>query len=389
MKSTSFSDCTNDTGTMDRYSSALGEPFEYVRAVGGAKGAGVVEGGSGVGVIGRRSAGPLSTAPPKVSPSLFPTFGDFLPSVKPTIEPREEMEDKWGGNVRLGLFSQRVREEEERRDRAVESMGFPFESLSLDSPVSNGFTFHPSTAFSQIGSSSFSPTSPPTSFLSTISRTPSTHTQLYPHSPPQRSPTYPILSRKPSFPLTPPRSRSSSLSYHHHPQSQSTSPPIYSNPTTSKRVTQLSPLPASFIPGIKGLTSPLPSPTSTSSPQLIDGGERPYPLSEADMNRVAQLHEGRIPTLAQLAPPDLSTTIGGTSTTAAIINTGNVGPMVSRDEEDRGVSFEKLIAFGRTQIVQTGDWKCGTCSFVVSTLFPSFVGTRLTSRVGTTELASS
>lgn len=178
----------------------------------------------------------------------------------------------------------------------------------------------------QIGSSSLSPTSSPTSYFSNTSRPPPTHTQSYSHSSPQRSPTYPTLSRKPSFPLTPPRSRSSSLSHHHHPQAQSTSPPIYHSPTASKRVTQLSPLPASFVPGIKGLTSTIPSPTSKS----LDGGEQPYPLSAADTNRVAQLHEGRIPTLAQLAPPDLSTTAGGAST-AAIINTGNVGPMVSRE----------------------------------------------------------
>ena len=326
MKSTPLSDRTDNTSIMDRYSRTLEDPFEYVRAVGGAKRAGTVDGGSGVGVIGRRSAPPASTAPSKVSPSLFPTFGDFLPPFKATAGPHEEIEDKWGGSVGLGLFSSRVREEEERRNRAVESMAFPFQSLSLDSPVSNGFTFHPSTAFSQIGSSSLSPTSSPTSYFSNTSRPPPTHTQSYSHSSPQRSPTYPTLSRKPSFPLTPPRSRSSSLSHHHHPQAQSTSPPIYHSPTASKRVTQLSPLPASFVPGIKGLTSTIPSPTSKS----LDGGEQPYPLSAADTNRVAQLHEGRIPTLAQLAPPDLSTTAGGAST-AAIINTGNVGPMVSRE----------------------------------------------------------
>jgi hypothetical protein len=65
-----------------------------------------------------------------------------------------------------------------------------------------------------------------------------------------------------------------------------------------------------------------------------------YPLSESDTAKIASLHNGRIPTLQQLAPPDH---VFAAAAQHPIVNTGNVGPMV----------------------VQAGDWRCGVCSFVV------------------------
>ncbi|BGP43247.1 hypothetical protein JCM10449v2_007275 [Rhodotorula kratochvilovae] len=58
-----------------------------------------------------------------------------------------------------------------------------------------------------------------------------------------------------------------------------------------------------------------------------------YPLSPADTDRIAHLHNGRIPSLQQLAPPQQ----GGAALASPVINTGNQGPMV----------------------VQAGDWRCG------------------------------
>ena len=65
--------------------------------------------------------------------------------------------------------------------------------------------------------------------------------------------------------------------------------------------------------------------------------QRTYPLSQVEAEAVAHAHNGRVPSLLQLAPPS-------DSDHAPIINTGNQGPM----------------------IVQQGDWSCGVCGFVVS-----------------------
>lgn len=67
-----------------------------------------------------------------------------------------------------------------------------------------------------------------------------------------------------------------------------------------------------------------------------------YPLSPEDVERVAKLHNGRIPSIQQLAPADNARS----DKYEPIVNTGNQGPMV----------------------VQAGDWRCGVCSFVVSLL---------------------
>ncbi|GAA5934737.1 hypothetical protein JCM1841_006217 [Sporobolomyces salmonicolor] len=62
-------------------------------------------------------------------------------------------------------------------------------------------------------------------------------------------------------------------------------------------------------------------------------------LSLEEVSRIAALHNGRIPTSQQMAPPMPPPADG---LPPLIVNTGNQGPMV----------------------VQVGDWRCGTCSFV-------------------------
>lgn len=69
-----------------------------------------------------------------------------------------------------------------------------------------------------------------------------------------------------------------------------------------------------------------------------------YPLSPEDVERVAKLHNGRIPSIQQLAPADNARS----DKYEPIVNTGNQGPMV----------------------VQAGDWRCGVCTFVVSLSLP-------------------
>lgn len=87
-------------------------------------------------------------------------------------------------------------------------------------------------------------------------------------------------------------------------------------------------------PGRAGLV------TVTSATRVSTAPSSDYPLSPTDVERIATLHNGRIPSLDQLAPPEHLTS----NTYEPIVNTGNQGPMV----------------------VQAGDWRCGTCSFVVS-----------------------
>lgn len=87
-------------------------------------------------------------------------------------------------------------------------------------------------------------------------------------------------------------------------------------------------------PGHAGLV------TVTSATRVSTAPSSGYPLSPTDVERIATLHNGRIPSLDQLAPPEHLSS----NTYEPIVNTGNQGPM----------------------IVQAGDWRCGTCSFVVS-----------------------
>ena len=117
-------------------------------------------------------------------------------------------------------------------------------------------------------------------------------------------------------------------------------PPRYAHAEPSYRVgtsdfrpkTELDTMSAQ--PGHAGLV------TVTSATRVSTAPSSGYPLSPADVVRIATLHNGRIPSLDQLAPPEHLSS----NTYEPIVNTGNQGPM----------------------IVQAGDWRCGTCGFVVS-----------------------
>ncbi|GAA5989738.1 hypothetical protein JCM5350_000122 [Sporobolomyces pararoseus] len=86
-----------------------------------------------------------------------------------------------------------------------------------------------------------------------------------------------------------------------------------------------------------------PSPFSSSRPSYVaPGPDTPssnVPLSPHDLAQVAALHNGRIPTLEQMAP---TPQVAQNGVPPPIVNTGNQGRMVP----------------------QLGDWQCGTCTFV-------------------------
>lgn len=127
--------------------------------------------------------------------------------------------------------------------------------------------------------------------------------------------------------------RSLSLGYNNfHPAPQLLSVAHHALPLTPPHTPRRSPS-LSLHPPPHPFLPPTP-PTYSNLPLHL-----PYPLTQADTNLIASLHNGRTPSLEQLAPPEHE---GGGQ--QPIVNTGNQGPM----------------------IVQQGDWACGTCSFVVS-----------------------
>lgn len=198
-----------------------------------------------------------------------------------------------------------------------------FTPFNLNSPDSE-FTFFP--RFSSPSKSSTQATSRssfPEQLLSPRRSSPSTS-----HSPPG------------CFPTTPPDTPSSyshnspqnnlgvyPSAYQHQPHPFSHH--YYTPPRTTNHSPAPHPLPAILYP---------PSPPSPPVPPQT----RMYPLSPSDTSVIASLHNGRIPTFDQLAPPDMFVS-SQSNVQPAIVNTGNQGPM----------------------IVQAGDWKCGSCSFVV------------------------
>lgn len=80
--------------------------------------------------------------------------------------------------------------------------------------------------------------------------------------------------------------------------------------------------------------------TVTLSPINASEASSGNSLRPGDLERIAKLHNGRVPSGQQLAPPEHLCP----AKYDPIINTGNQGPMV----------------------VQAGDWRCGVCNFVVS-----------------------
>lgn len=117
-------------------------------------------------------------------------------------------------------------------------------------------------------------------------------------------------------------------------------------------------LPAAVITGSAPPSQRLggPSPFTSARPSYVAPGPDAscssssapaVPLSPHDLAQVAALHNGRVPTIQQMAP---SPQVASNGLPPPIVNTGNQGRMVP----------------------QMGDWRCGTCTFVVSvTLCPS------------------
>lgn len=366
--------------------------------------------------------GPSSSLSRGTSPSFFPEFGDFLPpeSLQPgggttsnkhrgsALLGRRGSDSflAWSGHQSLGTGGGEEHDDSEPTsfhfssfDKRVAENCFGFE----DQP--GGTTTESTTATTYeapLGATSFG--------------TPTTMGDFF-YCPPHGSattcvePSIPSLPRLEDYPLTPPRSRSSSFS--HRPSNSPSIFPSLSTPNFRNRQDQPPP-PAPFLtphfldhhsaplpfhspadPWSATLSNPnlfSPSPSSPSSPSHSHGhGSRqssphrgqptthrsrsfsnresppspprlqasPTPrktspprttiiLNPKDVEAVAQLHDGRIPSEAQLAPTrgiddESGEGTGGRAGLAPIINTGNVGNFVAQD----------------------GDWCCGICGFTV------------------------
>ncbi|GAA5978664.1 hypothetical protein JCM11641_002805 [Rhodosporidiobolus odoratus] len=308
--------------------------------------------------------------------SFFPSFGDYLPSVKQ--EERQRQVELQGHGVGLGLFgaitSQQDRHVERvtRRTRGLtlqrgdgkEQEEIPFSPDTVD----DSFTFFPSPKFtSENGSGSYASTKPtsnntasslfppkvghpvlylPPSISSSVSQLPG-----FPATPP-RTPVRTSFSQQQQqsgqYPVSLPRVSTANLAAHTAavvngyfaespsvPVATATSVSLPPTPTSLTIPLSTSPYYSTTPPAALS-TSPAPVavPIPVSSSEL----QAAYPLSPADTDRIAKLHNGRIPTMQQLSPPEVLPGIGQ----QPIVNTGNQGPMV----------------------VQAGDWRCGVCAFV-------------------------
>ncbi|BGP19806.1 hypothetical protein JCM10213_003115 [Rhodosporidiobolus nylandii] len=319
--------------------------------------------------------------------SFCPSFGDFLPSVK-SAEERRRGERKAQG-VGLGLWapSSPVKDEAVEHltartgnlalavgEKVQEKPVFnPFVQLPTPEMAQDSFTFFPSPGFRSTDSTggsngnSISPSASgstrPSSFLSPQSQPPNSKYRaapqveaplFHPHLQPQQQQQQ--QQQLPGFPATPPRTpvRSSFAAqqqqvYSQHRQASSVSVsaaqlagyftvpvPV---PVPVPVSVSLPPSPSYFVPTPAGVAvgrrsvSPVPPP-----PPSMGSEAKDYPLSPVDTDRIAKLHNGRIPSLQQLAPPEV---LPG-ACQQPIVNTGNQGPMV----------------------VQAGDWRCGVCAFV-------------------------
>ncbi|BGO95242.1 hypothetical protein NBRC10512_002968 [Rhodotorula toruloides] len=278
--------------------------------------------------------------------SFFPSFGDFLASRQATEDERAglrvwvdggkdgeligELEDDVG---RLDL-----RKSEDKSAGAASNFRpfSPFEHKREDS-----FTFHPSPAF-RVDSPA---PNPPSSSLLLRSPEPKrryhlptpvlTGTPELPHNGAESPLAHYYL---PPFPATPPITPVHSATPHPPPKSHTA--PLHPQflAASAQRARTVAP------PGAVPFCHPPPPPpasvvafsVSSGPSAAADAFSSEYPLSESDTAKIANLHNGRIPTLQQLAPPDH---VFAAAAQQPIVNTGNVGPMV----------------------VQAGDWRRKIC----------------------------
>ncbi|BGP27387.1 proteophosphoglycan ppg4 [Rhodotorula toruloides] len=280
----------------------------------------------------------------------FPSFGDFLASRQATEDEQAGVRvwvDGGEGGELIGELEDEVGRLDLRKCKSeVPSPTMAFRPFSpVTHKRNDSFTFHPSPAF-RIDSPA---PNPPSSSLLLRSPEP----KRYYHLP------SPVLTRTPEVPH---KGLESSLSHYHLPPFPGTPPftpvdstgPPHPPPKsyTARPCPQFLAVPPQRAktvtpPGAVSFFHPPPPPpasvvalTVSSGPSAAaDAFSSEYPLSESDTAKIAALHNGRIPTLQQLAPPDHVFAAAGQQ---PIVNTGNVGPMV----------------------VQAGDWRCGVCSFV-------------------------
>lgn len=331
--------------------------------------------------------------------SFFPSFGDFLPSIKHHEEERRASIKAQGG-IGLGLWSSSSTTTAANKENdnnvnhlIVKTSRLSFSSdtpifspfVQLASPETDSFTFFPSPGFrSEDGNSSGStkPTSTSSSLLSPKPQRPSLTTQFrapeaqhyHPHSippPPPPPQHYSSSIALPGFPVTPPRTpirHSFGVEQQQQQQYQQHGYPSSASLTSTRQQTvgAYFAVPVSGASYTSSMPPALPVAVSPAPPAAVVGGvEGAYPLSPGDTDRIAKLHNGRIPTLQQLSPPEV--VVGGGQppivksvpflplplpwktklTTVSFYSTGCQGPMV----------------------VQAGDWRCGVCAFVVRLLF--------------------
>ncbi|GAA5988651.1 hypothetical protein JCM5350_003835 [Sporobolomyces pararoseus] len=291
--------------------------------------------------------GSLSLSP--VANVFYPSFGDFLPAVK-----KEEEEAFKANGLGLGGWEGSRRESEETTSARIDSLssdladklelhvkvekseGDDVEQTQISSPSTGSSVFAPFATFS------------PNTDSFTFFPSPDWKTNKVEHGSKEEvtASSADLRSPEPNIGLsTFPMQRSLSLSHVVvTPPSTPARGSSYLSVAPPMQQSRSLPIPAALSPSRSPFAlppSPSPSPTRSSFIQtravLPPHQNAGYPLSPIDTERIAKLHNGRIPTLEQLCPEPVHP-----SSQPPIVNTGNQGVMV----------------------VQQGDWKCGTCSFV-------------------------
>ncbi|BGP35091.1 hypothetical protein JCM10296v2_006921 [Rhodotorula toruloides] len=273
--------------------------------------------------------------------SFFPSFGVFLASRQATEDEKAgvsvwvdggrdgeligELEDN------VGMLDLRKSED---KSAGAASRFRPFSPLKHKRDDS--FTFHPSPAF-RIDSPA---PNPPSSSLLLRSPEPKRHyhlpTPVLTHTPEvsHYGPESPLSHYYlPPFPATPPITpvHSATPRLPHKSHTAPLRPQLLAVPAQAARtVTPPEAVPFFHPASVVALS------ISSGPSAAADAFSSEYPLSESDTAKIANLHNGRIPTLQQLAPPDH---VFAAAAQQPIVNTGNFGPMV----------------------VQAGDWRRKIC----------------------------